>query len=148
MHAYNMIKKVTGWSAGFAGFGYTVAAAIAMADGIGTGIEIPIEVAVPAMTSIILLATASIMMRVGQHVGKRVVEVLVSDHFELLVSAMETKLQANNAVIREMVKTEVAQAVDEVSTRTYRAAVVKQATDLAAAAAEASVTRIPTRHGG
>lgn len=156
---YNKIQNGSGYTAALIGLIYGIWAVIAAVAGHDTGVWIPVDVAVPAMTAIIVLTVTSIVMRVAEHLKRQLIETLISDGVALIVAGVDSKLQANNASLREvlktklqshqqqlqqMVKTEVATALEENSTRTYRAAVVKQATDLA----DASVTHIPTRYGG
>lgn len=142
---YDKIKCATGWAAAFAAFGYGVWATSAASDG-PDGIGIPLNVAVLAMTAIILLALTSIVMRVGDHAADRVIERLADDHFELLVSAVTCKLRDHHQQLQQMVRDEVAAALEENSTRAFRAAIVRQAS-AAAADTDASVTRIPTPNG-
>lgn len=149
---YDMIKCATGWIAGFTTFGYSIVALVAISDGHG-GVEIPLNVAIPLMTLIIVLTSMSVQMRLADRTERRVVDRIVSDQFDLLVAAIVTavdhKIKANSKHTRELIKAEVAAAVEEISTRAFRAAVVAQATQAAAAgtadAQEASVAYIPSR---
>lgn len=147
---YDTTKCVTGWSAIFSSFGYGIWALIATSDG-PRGIDIPTNVAIPAMTAIILLTVTSVVMRVGQWAAEHVIETLISDHFDLLISAVTTKLEGHQQQLQHMVKAEVAAAMQEVSSTAFRAAIVNQASQAAAATLadtnDASVTRIPAPNG-
>lgn len=148
---YTTIKIGAGAAAGVGVIVYGVWAIIALVDGRHHGIEIPTDVAIPLMTLIGLLAATSILLCLAERVEQRVVQSLVSDGFALIVSGVDAKLKANNRHVQQMiattVKAEVAAALEDVSSRAVRAALIKQASDMAAGAAgvDASVTSINGR---
>lgn len=150
---YRTIKVGAGCVAGVGVIIYSVWAIIATVDGRHHGIEIPTDVAIPLMTLIGLLAATSILLYLAERVEQRVVQSLISDGFALIVSGVDAKLKANNRQVQHMiattVKAEVAAALEDVSSRAVRAALIKQASDMAAAAAsadvDASVTSITGR---
>lgn len=152
---YRTIKITTGGAAAFGAFGYVIWATIAAVDGRHTGVEIPMDFLVPTVGIIGLLALTAVLMELAERVIREVVQTLVSDGFALLVSCVDVKLKAHNKCVQSTIKTtvkgEVAAALDEVATRTLRAAIVAQAalpTVDVLEAGDATVTHIPSRNSG
>lgn len=68
---YDKIKCGTCWGAVLLAFGYGIWGIIAAADG-PDGVIVPVEVAIPCMTAVILLALTSILMRLAAWVVQQV----------------------------------------------------------------------------